>query len=62
MGELSLRDRLYRPDRNEGLYRGRERNISPYCLTRGFAIVYLLYDFRVTIDTGNNEHLNRHGQ
>ena len=37
-------------------------NISPYCPTRGIAIIDLLYDFRVTIDTGNNEHRYRHGQ
>ena len=40
----------------------RERNISLYCPTRGIAILDLLYDFRVTIGTGNNERLYRHGQ
>ena len=52
MGEYSVRDRPYR----------RERNISPYCPARGIAIIDLLYDFRVTINTGNNERLYRHGQ
>ena len=42
-----------------GQYRGREWNISPYCPTRGIAIIDLLYDFRVTIDTGNNEQAIR---
>ena len=51
MGKYSVWDRPYRPDRKEGRYRGRERNVSPYCPTRGIAI---MYDFRVTIDTGNN--------
>ena len=37
----------------------RQRNISP---TRGIAIPDLLYDFCVTIGTGNNERLYRHGQ
>ena len=45
-----------------GIFPRIERNISPYCPTRGIAIIYLLYDFRVTIGTGNNERLYRHGQ
>ena len=48
-------------DRRVGRYRGRERNISPYCPTRGMAIIDSLYDFRVTIGTGNNERLYKHG-
>ena len=35
---------------------------SPYCPTQGIAIIDLLYDFHVTIGTGNNERLYRHGQ
>ena len=35
--------------------RGRERKMSPYCPTRGIEIIYLLYEFCVTIGTGNNE-------
>ena len=42
--------------------RGREQNISPYCPTRGIAIIDLLYDFRITIGKDNNERLYRHGQ
>ena len=34
-------------------------NIPPYCPTRGIAIIDLLYDFRVTIGTGNNERAIR---
>ena len=30
--------------------------------TRGIAIIDLLYDFRITIGMGNNEHLYRLGQ
>ena len=55
MGKYSVWDRPYRPNRMEGRYRGQERNISLYCLTRGIAIIYLFYDFRFTIGTGNNE-------
>ena len=32
-----------------------------YCPTRGIVIIDLLYDFHVTIGTGNNELLYRHG-
>ena len=38
----------------EGRYRNSEQNISPYCPTVGIAVIDLLYNFRVTIDTGNN--------
>ena len=34
-GKYSIQDRPYRPDQREGRYRGQERNISPYCPTRG---------------------------
>ena len=37
------------------IYRGRKWNISLYCSTRGFAIIDLIYDFCVTIGTGNTE-------
>ena len=59
MGEYSFRDRHYWPDRREGRYLGRERNIYPYCPTRGIAIIDLLYDFRITIGMGNNERAIR---
>ena len=48
--------------RDDTEVKSRERNIYLYCPTRGIAILDLLYDFRVTIGTGNNERLYRHGQ
>ena len=50
------------PTEGRDEYRGRERNISPYCLTRGIVIIGLLYDFHVTIGMGKNKGLYRHGQ
>ena len=35
-------------------------DISPYCPIRGIAIIDLLYDFSVSISTGNNERLYRY--
>ena len=68
-GRYSIRDRPYRPNQREGRYRGREQNISQYCLIQGIAIIDLLYDFpchyrqwaitSVSIGTGNNERAIR---
>ena len=44
MGKYSVRGWKYWPDRREGQYRTRELNISPYFLTKGSAIIDLLYD------------------
>ena len=49
-------------ERREGRYLGREQNISPYCPIQGISIIDLVYNFRITIGTGNNEHRYRHGQ
>ena len=38
------------------------RSRMEYYPTQGIAIIDLLYEFRATIGTGNNEGLYRHGQ
>ena len=61
MRKYSVRDRPYRPDRREGRYQDRERNISPYCPTQGITAIDLYMTLRVTLGTsismgtGNNE-------
>ena len=66
MGEYSVSDRPYQPD-HISLIAGRddtevENGIFPLLPDPRNCNNRLLYDFRVTIGTGNNERLYRHGQ
>ena len=45
MGKYSAQGWQYWPHQREGQYRIRELNISPYCPTRGSAMIDLLYDW-----------------